>query len=92
MSKSSTLYKDFQGHEAQGKIKIPFTNPRELIYLARPVSIVYESDKLNGGGDGEPALYEHKFHKSDILATDPTGKQLFILGPNLKIDDRGIVN
>jgi hypothetical protein len=67
-------------------------HPKQLVFLGKAIEIVYESDKFNGGGDGKPCYYKHKFHKDDILCTDQDGKQLYVLGSKLTVEDRGIVN
>ncbi len=92
MKKAIKMFEDFYGKEYNEICNVPFRNPNQLVYLGRAVEIIYESDKSNGGGDGLPCLYKHKFHKDDILCTDQGGKQLYILGTKLTVEDRGIVN
>jgi len=92
MRKALKMYEDFQGEESTEVIDVKFKKPSQLVYLGRAVAIEYASDKLNGGGDGTMATYRHKFHKDDILCTDQDGKQLYILGSKLTVEDRGIVN
>lgn len=64
-----------------------------MIHLGRAVAIVYETDKLHGGGDGKMAEYIHEFETPVGVFMDETGKkQLYILGHALKITNRGIEN
>jgi hypothetical protein len=58
----------------------------------RAVAIEYESDKLNGGGDGTKATYRHEFAPGDMLATDQDGRTLYVIGPRLRVNSRGIVD
>lgn len=90
----SKVYAAFHGRLPDAGIQVPWKNPSRLVLLGRAVEIVYESDKLNGNNvrDGKPALYRHKFHNDDLLCTDPEGKQLYIIGPRLHVEDRGIVD
>lgn len=89
---SERKYKQFHGFAPTELTSIPWHDPQELVYLGRALAIEYESDKVNGGGDGEPCAYRHEFHKDNILCTDSTGKQLYILGPKLKVEAPGIIN
>ena len=66
-----------------------------MVFLGRAGAIEYESDKINGtpeGGEGDRAVYRHEFARGDILCTDKTGTQLYILGPNIRTTTRGIIN
>lgn len=92
MKKAIKKYEEFHGKPYNDIVRVDFKNPQQLVYLGKAIEIIYESDKANGGGDGEPCWYRHKFHKDDILCTDQGGKQLYILGSKLTVEDRGIVN
>lgn len=86
-------YEKFHGKRPRRAFAGTFNDPKELIVLGRAVLIQYECDKVNGGGDGTKAYYEHKFAPGTILCMDETGKrQLYILGNRLYVSDRGIVN
>lgn len=82
----------FQGEPVDKAVRVKKPSPRALVSLGRAIAIEYESDKFNGGGDGEKAIYRHEFHKSDILATDQDAKTLYIIGPKLRVNSRGIVD
>lgn len=94
--KEKKAFKDFHGREPQRRIELSVETmkgfPKKLVFLAEAHSIVYRSDKLNGGGDGTRALYEHKFSKGTLLCTDAKMKQLYVVGQKLKITSRGIEN
>jgi hypothetical protein len=92
MSNSRKRFNLFTGFEA-GEITSSriISAPGELICIAKPTSISYYSDKINGGGDGKLAIYDHRFSAKTLLYTDPAGTFLVIAGPNLRITQRGIV-
>ncbi len=87
------LFQRFHG-KAPGRPTVGgFYDPKSLIYLGRAVAIVYESDKLHGGGDGKTADYIHEFETPAALFMDErAGKQLYILGPQIKVTPHGIEN
>jgi len=60
--------------------------------FSRALSIVYESNKKHGGGDGQVAQYVHKFGKSVYLWTNETNSVYLLGGGNLVVTERGIVN
>jgi hypothetical protein len=67
--------------------------PEQLIEIGKAHKIEYISNKLNGGGDGKPAIYVHRFSAGTKLYMDETGKrQLYIIGSRLHCNERGIVN
>lgn len=87
------LFSRFHGKRPSKAELGGFYDPKSLIYLGRAVAIVYESDKLNGGGDGKSAQYIHDFETPAALFMDErAGKQLYILGPKIKVTDAGIEN
>lgn len=86
-------FKQFHGRAPKRVTVETFRIPKGLVYLGEAVSIVYRCDKLNGGGDGKLAEYEHEFETPVALCMDETGKrQLYLIGKKLKVTDRGIVN
>lgn len=59
--------------------------------LGRAVAIEYECDKINGGGDGQKAVYRHEFDRGAYLYMDNTAKrQLYIIGDKIRVTDAGI--
>ena len=92
-SQSSQLSKErffqFNGKKCSKVLSIPF-NVSETVYFSKAISILYESTKKNGGGDGELNLFRHQFGKTVHLWTNPE-KTVYILGGrNLIVTDRGI--
>jgi len=62
-----------------------------LVVLGKAVAIEYECDKLNGGGDGQHAVYRHKFDSGAFVVADEKMKrQLYIIGDRLIVTDAGI--
>lgn len=89
----SRLFHRFHGRPAGRPQVGGFYDPKSLIYLGRAVAIVYESDKFHGGGDGKTADYMHEFETPAALFMDErAGKQLYILGPQIKVTRHGIEN
>jgi hypothetical protein len=93
MKKANSLYRRFHGRtpEVSGQLAWP-TAPEGVVVLGRAIAIEYECNKLNGGGDGELAVYRHDFHKDDVLLATPDGKMLVVVGPKLNVETRGIVH
>lgn len=82
----------FQGEPVDEAREVRKPAPLVLVALGRAVAIEYESNKKNGGGDGKRATYRHEFHPGDILATDQDGRTLYVIGPRLRVNSRGIVD
>lgn len=86
-------YKDFHGHGVRWRKTHNFHVPRTFVVLGKAVAIEYETDKLNGGGDGKMAVYRHEFETPALVCMDETGKkQLYIVGKDLIVTDEGIEN
>jgi hypothetical protein len=62
-------------------------NPDVLVKLGRLRGLIYTSDK---GRCGQPRTYVHFMEKMPLLACDPAGKQLHILGGRYRVTARGI--
>lgn len=92
MKKLLNAYKNFHGQAPIAKAAINMHYPKGLVLLGQAVEIIYASDKKNGGGNGKLNLFKHKFAKSTMIYMDETKKQLYILGPKLKVTSAGIVN
>lgn len=86
-----SLYEKFHGKNPRGTTAQNFHVPRTLIRIGKAVAIEYECDKLNGGGDGRKAIYRHEFETPSIVCMDETaGRQLYIIGKRLFVDEQGI--
>lgn len=87
------LFHRFHGRAPTKKEVGGFYVPKSLVCLGRAVAIVYESDKLHGGGDGKEAHYIHEFETPVGLYMDErAGKQLYIIGPKVIVTEDGIEN
>lgn len=88
-----TRYRQFHGRSKAPLTRMHFHVPKTLIYLGEAVSIVYLSNKKNGGGDGKPCEYEHEFETSVSLYMDERGAiQLYLVGKQVHVTEDGIVN
>ena len=92
MSKAARKYEEFQGFGPDHVSDVEVPVLESLVFLGKAVAVEYECEKKNGGGDGSNAIYRHEFHQDDILCCDPSGKMLVVIGPKLRVEDRGIVN
>lgn len=93
-AKSEKKYFDFNGfshREVAETEAIDFSEFSDVPF-SRALSIVYESNKKHGGGDGQTAQYIHKFGKSVYLWTNETNSVYLLGGGNLVVTERGIVN
>ena len=88
-----TRYEDFHGHKPRTRKQWNFHVPSGFVILGKAVAIEYQTDKLNGGGDGKKAVYRHKFDTPCLLLMDERAKkQLYIVGEKMIVTDRGIEN
>lgn len=91
--KAYKRYTTFHGHHPSHTGTIHFPEPEALVCLGDAISITYHCFKYNGGGDGKPCNYTHKFAKGAKLFTDETGRAwLYIHGPKIKVEEPGIIN
>jgi hypothetical protein len=93
MSRLEHGYRRFHGHGPRSRRLWDFHAPKGLVILGKAVAIEYETDKLNGGGDGKVAVYRHRFDTPCYVCMDETGRrQLYIVGKRLKVSEAGIEN
>ena len=90
--KAASTFKRWHGFDADEVVQLKGPGkriPDTLVALGELVEIVYRSNKW----DGEPKLYRHKTSKPHpMLATDPTGRALYLVGGRVKVTARGLVN
>ena len=86
----SQLVEDFDGRPAAGKAA-PVAFPDDWEYAGAAVSILYESDKRNGGGKGRRSLYRHEFSPGAEAYRAPGG-WCVVVGEKIRVEDRGIVH
>lgn len=86
-------YEQFHGRRLKRVRKRSLHYPEKLVVLGRAVAVEYECSKYNGGGDGTRATYRHEFDTPALLCMDERGKkQLYILGPKIRVTQAGIEN
>ena len=61
--------------------------PRVLVNLGELRGLIYSSDKEQCG---RPRTFIHFMETPPLLASDPKGKQLYIIGGNYRVTSRGI--
>jgi len=61
--------------------------PRVVVKLGELRGLIYSSDKAQCG---RPRTFIHFMETRPTLACDPDGKQLYILGGNYRVTNRGI--
>ena len=78
------------------RIKAPRRIPRTMVRLGELEALVYRSDKWAGGPDnpqGKRLLYEHTTQRPrPVLATDPDGRDFFIVGGKMRVTADGLVH
>ena len=67
--------------------RCPRLLPRVLVNLGELRGLIYSSDKEQCG---RPRTFIHFMETPPLLATDPKGKQLYIVGGNYRVTSRGI--
>jgi hypothetical protein len=91
MHSARKTFKKWHGFESHRTIAVKGpdrTIPPVLVQLGKMDRIDYVSNKY--GGRAKP--YTHKTgHPAPILATDPAGKHLFIVGGNVRVTADGLV-
>lgn len=93
---SRHLWGKFSGRRADGKslrVSLPGVArsalPRDATLLGRAVRIVYEVAKADD--HGRASHYDHEFTRPAVLAVDPTGHVLYIIG-DFSVTHRGITD
>ncbi len=61
--------------------------PRVLVQLGRLEGLIYSSDR---GRRGRVKKYIHFMETPPILASDPAGRQLYVVGGRYRVTPRGI--
>lgn len=87
---ASDLYREFSGHDADEyeMVKKPII-PDVLTVIGELEGVIYSTVR-----DDEHERYVHRFRKGSrpLLAVNPDGDQLFIIGGKYLFTDRGIVD
>lgn len=82
------LYSHFRGSAPSQYLRLNHDRiiPPVLVHLGSLVGIIYRSKK----GDGKTNAYIHFMEKPPFLASNPEGNQLYIVGGNYHVTERGI--
>lgn len=89
--RAAKTFRKWHGFNSKGVIAVKGTRsvPARLVKLGEMPEIVYRSDKWTG----KSQTYLHKFGRPrPLLATDPDGKRLFIIGGGYRVTARGLVD
>jgi hypothetical protein len=71
------------------KLRAPARIPTHMAGLGELVAIEYRSNKY----DGKPKVYRHRTKTPrPMLATDPEGRDVFVVGGHMKVTPDGLVN
>jgi hypothetical protein len=84
-------YFEFNGkpvrHTCVSMIELPEEGEKPF---AKAISVLYQSDKIHGGGDGNECQYRHLFGKTVYLWVIDRNSRYIISGRNLVVTERGI--
>lgn len=61
--------------------------PEVLVGLGELRAVIYRSDR---GRRGRPRTYVHFLEEPPLLACDPEGRQLYVVGGKYRVTSRGI--
>lgn len=83
------LFHLFHRFPAPAMIRMPCRRlmPKVLVKLGQLRGLIYSSDK---GKKGCPRTYIHFMETPPLLASDPEGTQLYIVGGRYRVTPRGI--
>lgn len=84
------LRERFTGRDHDGRRWSLPTLPETWDDLGPALSILYESDKVNGGGTGRPELFRHEF--SPGATAYRAGDLVAIVGKRIRVDAAGVRN
>ena len=82
------LREAFTGRKADGRVWELPALPATWTDAGAALSILYESDKRNGGGTGSAELFRHPFDKGARVYV--AGPFLAIVGEQIKVDASGV--
>lgn len=82
------LREAFTGRERDGRTWELAPLPDVWEDAGEALSILYESDKRNGGGTGSPELFRHPFDKGARVYV--AGPFLAVVGEQIKVDASGV--
>ena len=90
------MFETFHGKPPKNLVEIGWEDPPYLVELGLCEAVEYKTNKINGAPKdrvGKMTQYRHSMlGKGNRLYTNPEGTMLVIRGPNLRVEDRGIVD
>lgn len=83
------LYQRFNQFPASQVQRVPHNRriPPTVVSLGELVGLMYRSDKWQ---QGKPRIFVHHLETPPQLVCNPAGTQLYIVGGNYRITERGI--
>jgi hypothetical protein len=86
---AAALYRAFNGFAATDVRKVRHARlmPPVVVELGELRGLIYRSDKFK---PSEPSTYIHVMEAPAILASNPEGTQLYIIGGDYRVTERGI--
>ena len=89
MARGCSLFRRFHHRAADRVLRVPLRRqvPGVLVRLGRLKAVVYSSDK---GREGRDRTYIHFMETPPVLACDPPGRQLYVVGGRYQVTARGI--
>lgn len=89
LAEARALFCKFHRFAAPKVIRKPCRRiiPKVLVHLGSLRGLIYTSDKWSRG---HPKTYIHFMKQPPLLACDPQGTQLYILGGRYRVTPRGI--
>jgi len=84
-----SLYDRFQGHRPRRNARVPFRRivPPVVVELGDLLGLIYRSDR---GGSGRSRTFVHFMDDPPRLVTEPSGRQLYVIGGSYLVTPRGI--
>jgi hypothetical protein len=80
---------EFNGRKCDSVFSVEFEE-EPFSHFSKAISILYESNKKHGGGDGKDNLFRHKFGSTVHLHTNKEKTVYILAGRNLTVTARGI--
>jgi hypothetical protein len=86
---ATTLYQKFNGFAPTGVRTVRHSRlmPPVVVQLGKLTGLIYRSDKYK---PSEPSTYIHFLDAPAILASNPEGTQLYVVGGDYQVTARGI--
>ncbi len=85
----AALFESFHARPADRvqRLRHPRLMPPVVVSLGALAGLIYRSDKWT---PGTPRSYIHMMERPPRLVCDPTGRQLYVIGGDYRVTERGI--